>query len=406
MAGADDVDRAVAAAAPALAGRARRRRTSAPVFCTPAADALQETARRLRRSRRETSASARVGEGGAARRRSRTSASTDRRSPRLREAQHARGLLLSYTLKEPAGVCAQIVRATTPLMLATWKLAPASPPAARSAKPDPATPARFASRSSRPRSESRAASSTSSPATGRRRYEARLASRRGQVAFTGRRDRPRDHAPRVRPAQARVARARRQEPELVFADADIDDASSSVEHRPSKASGEARSRVLVEKPLYDEFVSRFAEAAKSLKVGILLDAETQVGSRSRALTVTRCTACRDGRDEGAEVVTAAARRRTETASSIPDRSRHVENRMVVAQEEIFGPVVTVIPFGTRRTRIANDVKYGLFRDRVDRRPGARPPARRSRRDDRRQHAAVHRLPGDPVRRKATVRVRP
>ncbi len=69
-------------------------------------------------------------------------------------------------------------------------------------------------------------------------------------------------------------------------------------------SCEARSRVLVERPIYDEFVAQFAEKAKSLKVGDPLDSETQIGSlisqdhRSKVHGFVE-----QGVDEGAEVVT-------------------------------------------------------------------------------------------------------
>ena len=70
-------------------------------------------------------------------------------------------------------------------------------------------------------------------------------------------------------------------PNLVFADANLDDAIPSSVWSIYYAAGqscEARSRVLVEASIYDDFVARFAEHAKSLKVGDPLDAETQVGS--------------------------------------------------------------------------------------------------------------------------------
>jgi acyl-CoA reductase-like NAD-dependent aldehyde dehydrogenase len=70
-------------------------------------------------------------------------------------------------------------------------------------------------------------------------------------------------------------------PNLVFADADLDDAIPSAVWSICYAAGqscEARSRVLVEETVYDEFVSRFADYAKQIRVGDPLDPETQVGS--------------------------------------------------------------------------------------------------------------------------------
>src|SRR4029077_560600 len=128
-------------------------------------------------------------------------------------------------------------------------------------------------------------------------------------------------------------------------------------------SCEARSRVLVEQSIYDEFVSQFAEKTEQLRLGDPLDPETQVGSLIS-------TAHRDkvhgfveqGRDEGAEVVTGGAIGEGKGAFYPPTVLAGVENPMAVAQEEIFGPVVTVIPFEDEKDaiRIANDVRYGLM----------------------------------------------
>src|SRR4029453_7279716 len=96
-------------------------------------------------------------------------------------------------------------------------------------------------------------------------------------------------------------------PNIVFADANLEDAIPSsvwAIYYSAGQSCEARSRVLVERSLYDDFVSRFAEAASSLKVGDPLEAESQVGSliseehRERVHGYVEA-----GREEGAEVVT-------------------------------------------------------------------------------------------------------
>ena len=126
------------------------------------------------------------------------------------------GSLLFYSQKEPVGVAAQIVPWNYPLLMATWKLAPAlAAGCAVVLKPDPLTPLSvLRSRSSRPRSASRRARSTSCRATGRRRRLPRRASgrRQGRVHRLDE-DRRRDHAALLRSDQAADARARRQEPE-------------------------------------------------------------------------------------------------------------------------------------------------------------------------------------------------
>ena len=155
-------------------------------------------------------------------------------------------------------------------------------------------------------------------------------------------------------------------PNVVFADANLDDAIPSSVWSIYYAAGqscEARSRMLVEASIYDEFVSRFAEHAKSLKVGDPLDAETQVGSlisiahRDRVHGMVEA-----GVKEGAEVVAGGEPGDGVGAFYAPTVLAGVDNAMSVAQEEIFGPVVTVIPFEDEKDaiRIANDVRYGLF----------------------------------------------
>jgi acyl-CoA reductase-like NAD-dependent aldehyde dehydrogenase len=155
-------------------------------------------------------------------------------------------------------------------------------------------------------------------------------------------------------------------PNLVFADANLADAIPSSVWSIYYSAGqscEARSRVLVEKPLYDDFVSRFSEAASSLRVGDPLDPETQVGSLISAEHRDRVHGyVETGRDEGAEVVTGGEPADGKGAFYPPTVLARVDNSMRVAQEEIFGPVVTITPFEDEKdaTRLANDVRYGLM----------------------------------------------
>jgi aldehyde dehydrogenase (NAD+)/betaine-aldehyde dehydrogenase len=155
-------------------------------------------------------------------------------------------------------------------------------------------------------------------------------------------------------------------PNLVFADANLDDAIPSSVWSIYYAAGqscEARSRVLVEASIYDEFVSKFAEHAKSLRVGDPLDPETQVGSLISTAHRDRVHGMVEaGVNEGAEVVAGGEFGDGAGAFYQPTVLAGVENSMTVAQEEIFGPVVTVIPFEDEKDaiRIANDVRYGLF----------------------------------------------
>jgi aldehyde dehydrogenase (NAD+)/betaine-aldehyde dehydrogenase len=155
-------------------------------------------------------------------------------------------------------------------------------------------------------------------------------------------------------------------PSVIFADANLADAIPSAVWSIYYSAGqscEARSRVLVERSLYDDFVSQFAGHARSLKVGDPLDPETQMGSLiSTAHRHKVHSFVETGRDEGAEVVAGGEPVSGKGAFYPPTVLAKVDSRMVVAQEEIFGPVVTVIPFEDEKDaiRIANDTKYGLF----------------------------------------------
>jgi aldehyde dehydrogenase (NAD+)/betaine-aldehyde dehydrogenase len=155
-------------------------------------------------------------------------------------------------------------------------------------------------------------------------------------------------------------------PNIVFADANLDDAIPSSVWSIYYAAGqscEARSRVLVEASLYDDFVSRFADYAEHIRVGDPLDPETQMGSLISTAHRERVHGFVErGRQEGAEIVTGGEFGDGTGAFYKPTVLAKVTNAMEVAQEEIFGPVVTAIPFEDERdaVRIANDVRYGLF----------------------------------------------
>jgi acyl-CoA reductase-like NAD-dependent aldehyde dehydrogenase len=155
-------------------------------------------------------------------------------------------------------------------------------------------------------------------------------------------------------------------PNLVFADANLDDAIPSAVWSIYYSAGqscEARSRVLVERSIYDDFVSQFSAKAQQLRVGDPLDPETQVGSLISAEHREKVHGLVErGREEGAEVVTGGEVGNGKGAFYPPTVLAQVESSMTVAQEEIFGPVVTVIPFEDEKDaiRIANDVRYGLM----------------------------------------------
>ncbi|MEX2645230.1 MAG: aldehyde dehydrogenase family protein [Gaiellaceae bacterium] len=280
------------------------------------------------------------------------------------------GSLLFYSLKEPVGVCGQIVPWNYPAMMTTWKLAPALAAGCTIVlKPDPATPlsalrmAELAAEVGFPAGVVNIVPGDG-PTTG-----SYLVRHPGvdKVAFTGS---TKTGGEIMRlcsdPIKRLTLELGGKSPNLVFADANLDDAIPSSVWSIYYSAGqscEARSRVLVEQSIYDEFVARFTEAAGKLKVGDPLDPETHVGSLISQGHRDKVHAfVEQGREEGAEVVLGGEPADGLGAFYLPTVLAGVENRMVVAQEEIFGPVVTVIPFEDERDaiRIANDVKYGLF----------------------------------------------
>ncbi len=280
------------------------------------------------------------------------------------------GSLLHYSLKEPVGVCGQIVPWNYPLMMTTWKLAPALAAGCTVVlKPDSATPlsalrlAELAAEVGFPPGTINIVPGPG-PVVG-----AHLVRHPGveKVAFTGS---TATGAEIMRLASDGIKRLILElggkSPNLVFADADLGDAIPSSVWSIYYSAGqscEARSRVLVEQPAYDDFVSRFSDAAAKLRVGNPLDPETQVGSlisldhRDRVHGYVE-----SGREEGAEVVTGGSPAQGNGAFYPPTVLAQVDNAMKVAQEEIFGPVVTVIPFEDEKdaVRIANDTRYGLM----------------------------------------------
>jgi acyl-CoA reductase-like NAD-dependent aldehyde dehydrogenase len=280
------------------------------------------------------------------------------------------GSLLFYSLREPVGVAGQIVPWNYPLTMTTWKLAPALAAGCTVVlKPDDATPlsalrlAELAAEVGFPPGVINIVPGPG-PTVG-----AQLVKHPGidKVAFTGS---TATGGEIMRMAADGIKRITLElggkSPNIVFADADLASAVPSSVWSIYYSAGqscEARSRVLVERSIYHEFVAQFAEKAQSLRVGDPLDPETQVGSlisqehRSKVHGYVE-----QGVADGAEVVTGGEPVDGAGAFYPPTVLAQVDNKMSVAQEEIFGPVVTVIPFEDEKDaiRLANDVKYGLM----------------------------------------------
>jgi len=155
---------------------------------------------------------------------------------------------------------------------------------------------------------------------------------------------------------------------VVFADCDMARALSSAAAVWSFHSGQiciAGTRVLVERPIYDEFAAKLAATAAKMKIGDPREPGVVMGpliSAAQRERVERCVA--KGREEGATLACGGKR------PAHPARGYYYEptlftgatNEMTIAREEIFGPVITLIPFRDEdeAVAIANDSDYGLY----------------------------------------------
>jgi aldehyde dehydrogenase (NAD+)/betaine-aldehyde dehydrogenase len=280
------------------------------------------------------------------------------------------GSLLFYSLKEPVGVAGQIVPWNYPLMMTTWKLAPALAAGCTVVlKPDSATPLsalRMAELAGEVGFPEGVINIVPGPGTT---IGAHLVRHPGvdKIAFTGSTATGSEIMRLASdPVKRLILELGGKSPNLVFADADLADAIPSSVWSIYYSAGqscEARSRILVEQSLYDEFVSAFSDAAGKLKVGDPLDPETQVGSLISAEHRDKVHGyVETGREEGAEVTAGGEVPDGDGAFYPPTVLAGVDNQMRVAQEEIFGPVVTITPFEDEKgaVRLANDVKYGLM----------------------------------------------
>jgi 5-carboxymethyl-2-hydroxymuconic-semialdehyde dehydrogenase len=156
-------------------------------------------------------------------------------------------------------------------------------------------------------------------------------------------------------------------PVIVFADADLERAANAVVFMIYSLNGErctSSSRLLVEESIYERFTALVAEKAKRIKVGHPLDPETVVGPLIHPVHEKKVLEyIAIGRSEGATV--AAGGEKFDGPGGgcyvAPTLFTGANNGMRIAQEEIFGPVLTAIPFKdeAEALTLANDVQYGL-----------------------------------------------
>jgi betaine-aldehyde dehydrogenase len=154
-------------------------------------------------------------------------------------------------------------------------------------------------------------------------------------------------------------------PNIVFADADFEAAVQGVLFGAFANAGQvccAGSRLLVERSIHDRFTAELAKRAGAIKVGPGIDPTSEMGplvSRDQLETTERYV--KIGLQEGAKLLCGGKRIERTGYYYEPTIFVAVDNAMRIAQEEIFGPVLVVIPFDTEdeAIRIANDTIYGL-----------------------------------------------
>ncbi|MGD9648346.1 MAG: aldehyde dehydrogenase [Pirellulales bacterium] len=154
-------------------------------------------------------------------------------------------------------------------------------------------------------------------------------------------------------------------PNIIFADADVDAAAAAAPMSVFANTGQdccARSRVLVEATVYEQFVERFVAATRELVVGEPLDDKTQIGPMVSANQRERVEAYIDeARHNGARVLVGGDRTRAKGWYLAPTILDGLDSHARACQEEIFGPVACVIPFRdeAEAIQLANDTQYGL-----------------------------------------------
>jgi betaine-aldehyde dehydrogenase len=284
------------------------------------------------------------------------------------------GNMFNYTLREPIGVCGQIIPWNFPLLMAAWKLAPAL--AAGNTvvlKPAEQTPvgamalAKLIQEAGFPEGVVNIIPGYGETAG------AALASHPGidKIAFTGSTEVGKLIAKSAADNLTKVSlELGGKAPNIVFADSDIDQAVAGAMMGIFYNQGQvccAGSRLFVEEDVKDEFLSKLTEKAGRIAVGDPMDKSTQMGPQVSAEQLDRIKGYVDiARGEGAAVVAGGASPDLEGAFQNgfffrPTIFSDVNNKMRVAQEEIFGPVVSVISFKDEDDLIkqANDTIYGL-----------------------------------------------
>lgn len=284
------------------------------------------------------------------------------------------GNMFNYTLREPVGVCGQIIPWNFPLLMAAWKLGPAlaagNTVVLKPAEQTPVTAMELGKLIQEAGFPDGVVNIV--PGFGET-AGAALASHPGidKVAFTGSTEVGKIIAKAAADNLTKVSlELGGKAPNIVFADADLEQAVNGAMMGIFFNQGQvccAGSRLFIEEGVKDEFLERLQEKSRKINVGDPLDQATQMGPQVSLEQLDRIKSYVDiGQREGAAVLCGGTS--PELAGEFqngyffqPTILSDVKNQMRVAQEEIFGPVVSVLSFTDEDDLIkqANATVYGL-----------------------------------------------
>lgn len=278
---------------------------------------------------------------------------------------------LAYTRREPIGVVAAILPWNSPVMMAAWKLGPAL--AAGNAivlKPAEQTPA-SALELGRLVQEAGFPPGVVSVLPGYGKVAGAALSVHpdvNKVAFTG------DWRTARTIMQAASGSLKRctfecggKSPFIIFEDADVGKALTVALNSAFRSTGQScsiASRIFVARPVYERFAQAFAERARRIRVGAPFDPRTHIGPQTSAEQLAKTQSyIAAGHEAGARLLAGGGRPaglergfyvEPTVFADVPPDSR-------LAQEEVFGPVIAVMPFDDEEEAVAlaNDSRYGL-----------------------------------------------
>jgi aldehyde dehydrogenase (NAD+) len=280
-----------------------------------------------------------------------------------------RGNFLSYTLRQPVGVVGQIIPWNFPLLMLAWKWGPAlacgNTVVMKPAEQTPLTALRAAELAREAGFPDGVVNIINGlgETTG---HAMVVHPNIDKIAFTG-------HVDTAKIIQKQAADTLKRttfelggkSPNVIFADADMDQAVDGAFHAIYFHGGQcctAGSRLFVEEKIRQEFVERLAEKSKERKLGDPLNEKTEQGPQVSQEQMDKILGYVNlGQKEGATLLTGGQRVGKKGYFVEPTVFDNVKDNMAIAKDEIFGPVVSVLPFKSIDEVItrANNTTYGL-----------------------------------------------